>query len=433
MNLASPKSFKQAKYFAGAVNKLKQLEDAVLTQYVTQKNIVKEVAQRQAHRQFIWQIHRSNAINLARYFKIFGRTEVSNLIEAQTGLSTAKIFGIGIMLWQYFKENFTVPEMKFNIPEIQQVDVAKFEPLFIAEVEDLQPILRGEIQVNDKFLYAFHSMKRFPVLRNSRTRGTAYFSPLPDLIFHQITRGVYYLVKWIGPAGNILGKAFQQFIGDVLNATELTPRYTILPEERFGKQGKDTVDWIVANKDEALFVESKTKRFTGSSIEELLSDESTDRDLEIIAEAVVQIYKSISDYQNGKYPSLPYCEHLRIYPLVVTMEDWFLMGNSLLTVKAKAQEKMNQLALPLSWLETMPFSICSTHEFELFVDVIKTESVSSVIEMKQKDPEMISWTYAAYLENKYGDHIRRKTTLFPNIFEEILPVTLKRTREESQQ
>jgi hypothetical protein len=431
LNLPCQRTLRDWNYFGGAINKLKQVEGAISIEYINPQNIMKELAYRLSHRQFGWQVYRANTINLARYFRIFNNPKVSKIIEAETGLSTQKIFGIGIALWNHFTEKFKSSYINFDLPEIQNADVKVFEEIFCIELSELKPIVKSEIRVNEKFNYAFHSLKRFPLLRNSQVNTTEIMCPLPGNIFKQITSGIYYLVKWTGPAGNALGAAYQQYIGDVLYASKLTPDHTIIPEERFGKSGKDTVDWVVTDQNSALFVECKTKRLTFSSKEELLEDESTEKDLEQIAKAVVQSYKTIQDYRSDLYPVLPFKEDRLVYPIVVTMEDWFLMGESLRKVHEKVLDLLKAESLPLEWLETMPFSVCSTQEFEWLSQLLNHVPIKDLIETKQKDKEMKEWTYSSYLSKKYKEHSDKLEELFPNIFHEILPLSLANIKKSS--
>ena len=47
------------------------------------------------------------------------------------------------------------------------------------------------------------------------------------------------------------------------------------------------------------------------------------------AGAVVQTYRTIRDYRANHYPQLPYALGRRIYPVIVTLEDWYLFGQEL--------------------------------------------------------------------------------------------------------
>jgi len=255
--------------------------------------------------------------------------------------------------------------------------------------------------------------------------------PLPDLIFKQITGGIYYLLPWTGGAGNALGESFQDYIGEVLTASKLQNKYSILAEKEYGKSKKDTVDWIVSDKESALFIECKTKRYTGSSKEELLEDKSTDNDLDDMATAIVQIYKTIRDYRAGLYPMFSFSENLKIYPVVVTMEEWFLMGEGLEKINEKVLKYMQEENLPLEWIDSMVYSICSSNEFEQISQLLNNIKISELIEGKQKDSEMKDWTYYSYLNKKYRNYVDKCEGLFPDIFKEILPQSMANVSEEN--
>ena len=51
-------------------------------------------------------------------------------------------------------------------------------------------------------------------------------------------------------------------------------------------------------------------------------------ELDKLAAMIVQVYKSISDYRDGKYPNYAFDPQRKIYPMVVTLEDRGGSGNS---------------------------------------------------------------------------------------------------------
>lgn len=426
LNLPSPHTFRAVNYFGRAIDKLKAIDGAVSKEYLRAENVISELEGRLAHRQFAWQISRDYKAHLPRYFKIFSHPKVTKIIESAVGLSVHKIFGIGVILWNHFNEKFVSTSINFDLPEINNTDVANFEKIFFIEISALKEVLKREVQVNHKFNYSFHSLKRFPILCNSTEKGVMLICPFPDLVFKQITGGIYYLIKeWTGEAGNALGEAFQEYIGDLLNACELKSDYTIIREERMEGSGKDTVDWIVTDGDSALFIECKTTRLTMHTKEELSSNEKVEKDVEKIAKAILQIYKTIRDYRADLYPNLRFKENLKIYPIVITMEEWFLMGNRLAEVHKKVSAFMLEENFDIKWLELMPYSICSAQEFELIAQLLNEFGIPTLIHNKQTDKEMRGWTYHAFLSGKYREQISKFKEIFPldSIFKEILPIS----------
>ncbi|HBB03802.1 TPA: hypothetical protein DCZ39_02765 [Patescibacteria group bacterium] len=89
-------TLKKANYFAGALNKLKQIEGEIGTHYINPENVLSELF-RISHRQFSWQTRPNNEF-ITRYYKIFGTDKFKNIIKNKLGLSIQKIYLIGLML-----------------------------------------------------------------------------------------------------------------------------------------------------------------------------------------------------------------------------------------------------------------------------------------------------------------------------------------------
>ena len=143
---------------------------------------------------------------------------------------------------------------------------------------------------------------------------------------------------------------------------------------------------------------------------------------------VVQVYKTIRDYKNGKYPSYKYKKTKPIYPLVVTLEDWHLFGENKL-LKKKIEEKLQTEKIPLDWLSKMPFTICSAQEFEEMIQIVETRGIKNVIGKKLKDPEKSKWAMTNFLSSEYPEDVRRTKSLFLSDFDSIFPEELKKSNK----
>ena len=62
-----------------------------------------------------------------------------------------------------------------------------------------------------------------------------------------------------------------------------------------------------------------------------------------VPDMIVQVYRSISDYLDGKYPNYAFDPQRKMYPMVVTLEDWFLMGPKLLNEEDLLGERTGSL------------------------------------------------------------------------------------------
>lgn len=128
-----------------------------------------------------------------------------------------------------------------------------------------------------------------------------------DPVFWRFTSGLYYSLRDQQGFSYDFGQSFQDYVGTVLSARILNEQMKVHPEAEFhlGKSRKDTTDWIVQEGDEsALFIECKTKRLTWASKSGLADLGALQQDIQKLAGAVVQLYRTIADYRLGLYPSL---------------------------------------------------------------------------------------------------------------------------------
>ena len=138
------------------------------------------------------------------------------------------------------------------------------------------------------------------------------------------------------------------------------------------KTRKDSVDWIVNESDDAaLFLECKSKRLSWGAKMSLSDQKPLETDLEYLADAVVQTYKTIIDYQANLYGQLPYSPNRKIYPVVVTLENWYFLGPAMrdrlvTTVESKLEENGMSKGLP----EEMPYQIWAIEEAEVGLQLI---------------------------------------------------------------
>ena len=195
----------------------------------------------------------------------------------------------------------------------------------------------------------------------------------------------------------------------------------MLEEKEFhcGSHRKDSVDWIVQQDDEtALFVECKAKRLTWASKAGLTDLSALEQDIRKLAGAVVQVYKTINDYRAGLYPHLAYVEARRVYPAIVTLEDWYLFGLDMpARLDAAVRTIMETVGLPSVWLDEMPYSILSVDEFEKISGVINAAGIEPVIRGKVQHAEFRRWGFDAYCNHQYRNEVRNLAGMFRDEYE----------------
>lgn len=369
------KSLKQWSTLAQIANNIRDLEGEIYAEGLRDR-IHLEIM-RISHRQFVWQQQHFGWVPVIRYYKIFNTPEISEFARESTGLTVDQIFLIGMLyLGMFASHPRAAKNASVEVPGITAQHVEMFLAFTSRTRRQLSNMLRAEHALDDAYVYRYSSLREFPLVEVSYRGHDEIACPLPTLLFWRITSGLYYSLKDIRGFPTAFGKSFQRFVGEVLSERINQAGMSILAEREFqvGRNRKDSVDWIVLQTEQAaLFVECKTKRLRWNSKTGLTDLTALEEDIRKLAGAVVQVYKTIRDYRDGRYPHLGYIEALRVYPVIVTLEDWYLFGHDLPDrLDSAVRATMLTVGLPIEWLEVMPYSIMSVHELDKAAGVVNT-------------------------------------------------------------
>ena len=180
-----------------------------------------------------------------------------------------------------------------------------------------------------------------------------------------------------------------------------------------GKQ-KATCDWLlVEGGTAAVFIECKTKRITVSAKIAMGDLTPLEDDIGKLADAIVQLYERVRDYEDGAFPNLTYLPGRKCYPVVVTLEEWYLFGRRVVTLLRNAVEaRMRTVGLDLGWLTRAPYSVMSADEFEDAAQIINMVGVATCFEGKLSDAEMRSWPFGNYLRHRFADEWKTRKPVF---------------------
>ena len=406
---------------AQIANALRDLEGEIYARLVGGKKIHLEMM-RISHRQFIWQQQRLNWRWIIRYHKLFNTPAIDAASQRATGLTIDHIHLIGMSyLGIFLTQAFAMQQINVEIPGLTQQHIDRFLRFTSLGVAELRNRLRAEHALDQGFAYRYSSLREFPLIQISAAGRTEIACPIPTLLFWRITTGLYYALKDENGFLTAFGQSFQDYAGEVLRHRISNNAMHVLGEAEFqvGRHRKDTVDWIIQQGDEgALFVECKTKRLTWASKAGLADLSALEQDIQKLAGAVVQIYRTIRDYSENRYPQLPYSAGRRIYPVIVTLEDWYFFGHELpVRLEAAVKVVMARTGLPIEWLEEMPYSIMSVDEFETAAGVINLIGIHPFISNKVRDRERRYWSYSAYCNHRHADDVRNLAPLFADEYD----------------
>ena len=414
---------------ADTINALKNLDEEIYAAHAIQENILLELEVRTAHRQFIWQQQRPTSRWTIRYYKIFNTPAISRICSAATGPTIDEIYLIGMaFMGTFLRSPRTLPRIAIRGAGQDKLDAfLRFSSLPLAQLANR---LRQEHALDAEFAYRYSSLRQFPLVHTRYQGRDEIACPVPTLLFWRITSGLYYELKDQPGFFAAFGPSFQSYAGDVLASRINHPEMRVLGEAEYhvGRQRKDTVDYFVTQMDgAALFVECKTMRLTWDSKAGITDLSALRRDILKLAKAVVQLYRTIHDYRQGLYPTLEFRPCRTIYPIVVTLEDWYFFGQTLGRMLAEEVSTLMQaINLPLAWLEEMPYSILSIDEFETASGIINQVGIQAFMDGKLRDPERRRWAYSAYYNDRYRPEIANLPQLFADeydaMFEELVGV-----------
>ena len=390
-------------YLAGAVNKLKYLENGLAKLYSSKENVLLELF-RISHRQFRWQ--RLPTMNTpARYWKIYSYKNLHALIEKCIGLTVEEIIKIGMSLLGVYQEKvalFYPP--KSNYPELIKKNSISFWGIFCIDHEKLKILLAKEQQFNEKFAYTYSSLVAYPLIRKDWDERDAIICPIPRLLFERITDGIYYEICRAEGFDHSFGEAFQTYIGDAIKI--LYKKGKIYQESKYGKNNR-TTDWIMEDNTAILFIECKTKRLTIGAKTELLNLDELESELDKIADAIVQTYKSIENYKNRLYPQIKFDPAKHLYPIIVTLEDWFLYGDPIIKkLDELVAIKLKSAGLNEDLMKSTPYCVMSAETFESFIFIANKNDIKSILEEKLFDQDKKYWEIENYLRHKFPEEIK---------------------------
>ena len=410
------KTLKTWDTLADIANALRDLELEIYKQLVGAKYIQHEMM-RIMHRQFVWQQQRFHWRWVIRYYKLFNTEALSAHAVEATGLTVDQIFLIGMCYLGHFGDQPRwLRRVPVDIPGLTAEHVELFLAFTSQKRSALAEKLRGEHVLDEDFPYRYSSFRAYPIVEYSNLGVDEIACPIPTLLFWRFTTGLYYSLRDQAGFPTPFGKSYERYVGEVLATRVTNPDMSVLPEAKYyvGRNRKDSVDWIVQEgAAAAIFIECKTMRLTWASKSGMANLDNLAQDIRKLAGAVVQAYKAIRDYRNGHYPHLAFDAARQIYPIVLTLEDWYCHGMYLPALLDEAvRTTMRSVGLDLDWLTTMPYAVVSIDEFETAIGVTSAAGIVRFWSGKLDDADRRRWPYRSYC----GDDFPAETAALPRLF-----------------
>lgn len=406
---------------AAAINHMRRLDDLAYTEGHDGRRDIMFEMHRLVHRQFPWQMNRG--VNpMMRAFKVFGANAIEAVAKSELGMTARQFFKLGMAIGGHFQSKVVMSTTQdYEAIGIPASATRNFFDRITCTLEELKrQVAKGQSYDGD-WLYRWNPLEAKPLIRFDSRNPDRVICPIPRYLLRRASGGLFYDLVNVPGFDNPFGGSFQDYIGEVLRKTCKYSHFTILAEKPYLVGGEifHGVDWILSDRTGHLFIETKTKRLTLNA--KTLSDTTAlERDLVLMAEAIVRHYRNIRDAQNDLTQWVR--DSLPLFPLIVTLEDWFMLSPSVNEMlNQHVRRLLAEAGLEARMLDELPYTIASSHEVEIVAQVIAQVGVAPVMEGKTRS-EALGWLLLPFITSKFQHEMRQVDyKLFAREFLSIFP------------
>lgn len=366
-------------HLATAINHVHRLDEAAFMESPNPGDDVLLDLHRMAHRQFPPQT-KVDVNATMRSFKIFGHVALEPIVVRELGMTMRQFTLLWMALSGHFLKHWGLSTTQdYSVVGIPKEASAAFLSRIACPIDKLRTETSGRQSYGRDWLYTWNPLQATPLVAFDQDHPDRTVCPIPSYVTRRFLSGVYYDLVNAKGFDNPFGQAFQAYVGEVIAATCPAPRFRTLAEKPYGASGRRMhgADWVLSDGSGHLFIETKTKRLRVDA--KTLSDTTVlDKDLVAMAEAVVQNYRNIRDALDGKTQWVP--DGLPVYPLVLTLEDWFIFSPRVSQMLEKhVLDLLDHEGLPASIIDEMPYTVASAHEFEIVVQIVAQTGIAAVM------------------------------------------------------
>lgn len=373
------------------------------------------------HRQFPWQTMKGIA-PIMRVLKVFGASGLEEVVLRELDMTVRQFLQLGFAVTGSFQKNWGMSlNQDYSILGISRRASAALLGRITIPFDELRAQTAASQSYDRDWLYVWNPLEATPLVQFDPNHPDRVICPIPRFLFRRLTTGIFYdLVRSAG-FDNPYGNAFQNYIGDVLKSTCTLPKFRVLSEQAYhvGSKKMHGVDWILSDPTGHLFIESKTKRLTKQA--KIQSDTTAlSNDLDVMATAIVQHYRNILDALSSKTNWQR--DGKPIYPLVLTLENWFLFTPRVdELLRDHIWRRLDEANIARDVLTKMPFTIASAEEFEVASQLIARKGIAPLMSSKTSD-ERGKWSLMPFLLTDYQDELAGVSwSLFEDEWSQLVP------------
>lgn len=399
-----------------ALTYLQKMNGYIDENFIRPENALHFISKALPHQQFAWQENRPNYETETRYYHIYSDPTLRAIFEEVFRLDLDKYFLISLLLWNNYNSylGFSYPpRLSLGKANITLEDYDNFLEHYALKLDELRSKLRtaddgSDPKVDETFFYQFDSLRRYPLIFTELDGQESHICPIPTYLYWRTTDGIYYDIfdalisnkEKFDQFTQALGGAYSRYIGDLLNQQLFNRPVSIIDADRVIPYKKPKPDWFLVDKTSALFIECKTKRLRLAAKIAFDYSSLTEAELTTLAEAVRQVYKAIVDAREQSYAFLQGVN--TIFPMVVTMEDWHIMGEVKERLDDLVKSQLDKVGLDSTLIEKHPYTIASSAEFEDLLIVLRDSDTQSVLDGFLRNDEYKRWALRPYIASNFN-------------------------------
>lgn len=298
---------------------------------------------------------------LGRYWSLFRRGPIADLLERNFGMTVLEYFlfvaGAYTAYLKVHESNLISDLGALDIP----LDALRERVAAVsATPQNIRARLIARERHDSSWEYTFNEVSQTPLLRMRPLEPDRVVCPRPNLLIRRLLAGAYFdLVSKPGFA-DAFGDGVEGLVGDLIRRSEVGLTLTKPAPYRTGSGVRHGADWILSDQSGHVFVECKSSRIPLQA-QVAPSAEDVSKGMERLADAIVQNYANIWDAQSNRTDWV--ADGLPVYSLIVTLEDWNLFSPiASRSLRALVEQKLVAKHLQASFIASMPYVVVSVSD-----------------------------------------------------------------------
>lgn len=328
------------------------------------------------HQQIPWQDD-NFIFRFVRYAKIMEHGPLKEIVENRLKISIQDLYKIGLAVAGSIRGSAHILSSNYSqTPGIKPGADISFFKITADSIEDIKERAVANQINEEEWQFAFNPLREKPLIFD-KGYPEKILGISQQFLIWRITSGIYYDIRQEKEFSEAWGDAFENYIGDVLKEALPHESFKIIHEAQYKiSKGKERLgaDWRLIDATGLAFIECKTKRLTIKS-QINFDGETLSFDINKLADAVIQNYKNINDAKEGKIPDFEVGE-LPICNVVVTLENWRIENPAFKKMlNDMVVERLTKECLDKSLLETCPYRIYGSQQFEMIMQDVSRNGV----------------------------------------------------------